>query len=149
LFRIQLKKRIGLYLLLGLVVVFIITRNDENLSTAQLVSLYVLAPVCTVGVGLLNLFIIARLSGRRYLKQKNVRLGDRTYTMNDDRFHQESEQAQSSVVWSAIISLRESKNYYYLFIDRASAFIIPKRHFTHAQHEAAFIDFIKARIGKK
>ncbi|MFI5203308.1 MAG: YcxB family protein [Flavobacteriales bacterium] len=146
LFRIRFKSRILLYLLLSLIVTTVLTWRDGNLPLNQKILLFALTPVCAILVGFSFLYFFTKLSGRIYLSKKGVVLGPRKYVLSEDRFSQESEKAQSSVIWSSVLSLKESSSYYFLFVDKAAAFIIPKRHFATKADEDKFISFIRSKL---
>ncbi|MGB5989276.1 MAG: YcxB family protein [Marinifilaceae bacterium] len=75
-------------------------------------------------------------------------LGERKYLIEDKGFREISNSSETLTNWNGIKEIQESKDHYYLFVDKIAAYIIPKRSFFNGTEEEEFINTINEKISK-
>ena len=66
-------------------------------------------------------------------------LGPKTYVLEENGFKEISENSETLIKWSGIKNIEEVKDYYFIYVDNISAYIIPKRDFLNKNKEEEFI----------
>ncbi len=97
-------------------------------------------------------FVVLRKIGLSEIKKmpddKGSTLGYRTYLIEEKGFRSISELGETFTNWKGLKKIQESQDYYYLFIDKMVAYIIPKRSFLNKIEEKDFINTINEKISK-
>ncbi|SMO70149.1 YcxB-like protein [Saccharicrinis carchari] len=75
-------------------------------------------------------------------------LGEKTYLMEENGFKEISESSETLTSWEGLKEIQESKDYYFLFVDKIAAYIIPKRSFRNKMQEQDFIDAVNRKMGR-
>lgn len=93
--------------------------------------------------------VFKQLSLSRIKKMPNDKggiLGDRIYLIEDKGFREISDTSETLTNWQGFKEIQESKDHYYLFVDKIAAYIIPKRSFSNRTEEDEFINTINGKI---
>ena len=80
-------------------------------------------------------------------KDGNI-LGVKTYLLEEKGFKETTETSETLTNWSGIKEIQESQDYYYVFVDKIAAYIIPKRSFLNKNEEEEFIQTLKEKAKK-
>lgn len=104
--------------------------------------------VGVIGGGLIDLFSYKRLKRRiKNLPEDNKGiLGVHELEVTEDAISWKNNVTASSVKWDAINSFEEDKDYFYIFLDKIMAHIIPKRIFTSQNEMNIFKDQINTYL---
>ena len=96
------------------------------------------------------IFLVYKVSFQRIKKmpdQNGSILGHKTYILQDDGFKEITESSETLTKWNGIKNITETKNYTYVFVDKISAYIIPKRTVDENNEVERFITTLKSKIG--
>jgi hypothetical protein len=73
-------------------------------------------------------------------------LGPKSYELTDDGVAQVARYTESSTRWAGVSSVADTPEHLFLFVDRCSAYILPKRCFDSPEHAAEFRAFAEAHV---
>ncbi|WP_321310320.1 YcxB family protein [Marinifilum fragile] len=77
-------------------------------------------------------------------KDGNI-LGVKTYLLEENGFREITDTSETLTKWCGIKKIQESQDYYYVFVDKIAAYIIPKRSFLNKNEEDEFIKILKEK----
>lgn len=144
--RINPRKPI-LFTLLFLFLLVIVANIGEPFDLFAIVTeMLILLVLWTVIFVLFKQVTLSRI--KKMPKDKGAILGEREYLIEDKGFREISDSSETLTKWKGFNEIQESKDYYYLFVDKIAAYIIPKRSFSNKTEEEEFINTINENISK-
>ena len=99
----------------------------------------------------LLMFIIYQASFLKIKKMpddKGSILGNKRYLIQEEGIREISENSESYTNWKGIIKTMESDKYFFIFVDKVAAYVIPKIFFKDKNEENKFIEIIKSKTKK-
>lgn len=114
-------------IILSLIVVFIFMVNKDGFQTGDI--LYLL-PIL--------LFILSYMQMNNAIKKaikENETISDLKVVIESKKYKEITSNGENVLEYSKCHSYYESKNYYYLYVDKVNALIIPKREFNSSELE--------------
>lgn len=113
--------------ILALIVVFIFMVNKDGFQFGDI--LYLL-PIL--------LFVLSYVQMNNAIKNA-IKANEKTESLKiileEDKYKEITSNGQNSLEYSKFYSYYESKNYYYLYVDKVNALILPKREFNTSEQE--------------
>ncbi len=109
-------------IILALIVVFIFMVNQDGFQFNDV--LYLL-PIL--------LFVLSYIQMNNAIKkaiEANAKSGELKVILNKDKYKEITASGENFLEYTKFHSYYESKNYYYLYVDKINALILPKREFT-------------------
>jgi len=73
-------------------------------------------------------------------------LGNKKYIILEEGFREITDTSDTTIKWLGIKKIDETDGYFYVFVDKMAAFIIPKRSFADVKEQAQFFQQIESRI---
>lgn len=126
-------------IIMALIVVFAFMVSKDGFNTGDL--LYLL-PIL--------LFVLSYIQINNAINgavKANNNAEDLKVVLEDKKYKEITSNGENSLEYNKFYSYYESKNYYYLYVDKTNALILPKREFT--QEELSTIDgYFKSSISK-
>ncbi|MDH4099725.1 MAG: YcxB family protein [Nitrospirota bacterium] len=94
------------------------------------------------------IFIYVYIARKRYVPASDGPvLGNKRFILTDDRFVEEGESSKSEVTIAAVKSLVETRDHFFVMVDKFAAYIVPKRSFRGVgDHELFRKYFAKAGV---
>ncbi len=95
-----------------------------------------------IGAGVVFIAILlfyVSMARKKYLPSNNgITLGRKRYILSDGKFIEEGENYRNELLLDSIISLVETKNHFFVMVDKYAAYIIPKRSFGKPESVESF-----------
>lgn len=91
---------------------------------------------------------IEKFGFRKLPDKKGVILGERTILLTDQGFVEITRTTSQTTKWDAVLSVEETRDHIFVFVDKTAAYLIPKRYFRDDQDVYSFIENIRRRISE-
>ena len=106
---------------------------------------------CLITIAVLGAFLLPELSARRFIKNDKTFIGHTMrYVFNDNGINVLDEQAGTTALhaWNNIMNMYETAEYFFMFLGKQSALLIPKRCLS-AEDLADFREMLTFQLGDR
>jgi hypothetical protein len=109
---------------------------------------WILYTLATIGLLFLyfGIYYAQAMSASNRINKNSSYLGERTLEFEENILKGTDKYSKSELKYEGIISLSESKYYFYLYLEMNMAIVIPKRVFKSKTEENEFSTFLKTKI---
>lgn len=139
-----LKRRIYLPILMVLVLPFFILSRDQ-LNIGSYLFYVVIAGIAFAVTYAIGITLSINRTKKLPLDNGTI-LGSKKYTITDEGLKEETAHSNGIQKWTGIKSIETNKNSVFIFTDKISAFVVPKRFFKDTVEQEHFIRLIKEKI---
>lgn len=112
----------------------------------------VVAGLWWFAIGVIAVYVTLKGSGRRRFATDGLRMRERNVSIGEQGVHDATEISDEFFAWKAFLEITQSRNQFYLFIDRYEAVVVPKRAFPSPEQAQQFFEtamsFWKAAVQK-
>ena len=124
------KRDSWVFVVLGLVLGAVLALGPAGLFPFHLPSAAIAFLIAFLVVFVTFYRLVRRHQERLLPNPNSCRLGSHLYKITDEGFFDCSPNMDVVVRWPAVLSLQETARYFFVMIDRASGYILPKRSFS-------------------
>jgi hypothetical protein len=94
----------------------------------------------------LLIFLIYQISFLRIKKmpdEDGTIIGVKTYILSEDGFKEITNSSETLTKWNGIKNIEETNDYFFVFVDKIAAYVIPKRSFSNKTETEQFLQIMK------
>ncbi len=145
---VLIKTRIKRHVIIALffVLLWVVTLN-LNSPFDWVVILIEIVVFSLAWAGLIFLLYQLNLYRIKKIPDKNgAILGNKKYIILEEGFREITDTSDTTIKWPGIKKIVETDGYFYVFVDKMAAFIIPKRSFVDVNEQSQFFQQIESRI---
>ena len=106
-------------------------------------------PLSVTYLGFITLKVILKFFNKHHYDRNPLLKQKMKYMINAKSIRLTSDRLQSKYVWEDIISTKEYKDMFLLYVTKTSALILPKRHFQNKEDIIRFKELLEEKINPK